>query len=254
MKVWVRVILYTFMLSYILLYNLRHFYAISAFIWFWTLLYDPKLNTYILTTFLTNILTTFWFYKSHTIGYFWVSIINELEWLHKYKSGAVHKYSIEVYRYSPTSCYKAPSLLLPTCRKIFVCNYRNIFEESSTTFEFIEELLSSNLNLNANFPWKRPIISMNYFERVSQELWPQIKKHVLYITHVLQQSFLNKITIGCLLNFAFLEVYMHLIAIFICNDKIFERIFISVFWILVLSMLNLHFSVNYKAFKLRLHF
>ena len=154
----------------------------------------------------------------------------------------------------PPHVTKLPVYYYPHAEIFLVCNYRNIFEESSTTFEFIEELLSSNLNLNANFPWKRPIISMNYFERVSQELWPQIKKHVLYIIHVLQQSFLNKITIGCLLNFASLEVYMHLIAIFICNDKIFERIFISVFWILVLSMLNLHFSVNYKAFKLRLHF
>ena len=47
-----------------------------------------------------------------------------------------------------------------------------------------------------------------------------------------------------------LEVCMHLITNFICNDTIFERIFISDFsiWILVFSMLDLHFSVNYKVF------
>ena len=71
-----------------------------------------------------------------------------------------------------------------------------------------------------------------------------------------EQSFLNKITTGCLLNFSFIEVCMHLIANFICNDTIFERIFISDFsiWILVFSMLNLHFSVNYKAFQSALSF
>ena len=71
-----------------------------------------------------------------------------------------------------------------------------------------------------------------------------------------EQSFLNKITTGCLLNFSFLEVCMHLTANFICNDTIFERIFISDFsiWILVFSMLNLHFSVNYKAFQSALAF
>ena len=35
-----------------------------------------------------------------------------------------------------------------------------------------------------------------------------------------EQSFLNKITTGCLLNFSFLEVCMHLIANFTCNDTI----------------------------------
>ena len=54
------------------------------------------------------------------------------------------------------------------------------------------------------------------------------------------------LTTGCLLNFSFLKVYTHLTANFIYNDTIFERIFISVFWILVFSMLNLHFSVNYS--------
>ena len=62
---------------------------------------------------------------------------------------------------------------------------------------------------------------------------------------------LNKITTGCLLNFSFLEVCLHLTASFTCNDTIFERIFNSDFsiWILVFSMLNLHSSVNYKAFQ-----
>ena len=64
-----------------------------------------------------------------------------------------------------------------------------------------------------------------------------------------EQSFLNKITIGCLLNFSFVEVCMYVIADFICNDTIFERIFFPDFsiWILVFAMLNLHFSVNYEA-------
>ena len=67
---------------------------------------------------------------------------------------------------------------------------------------------------------------------------------------------LNTINTGCLLSFSFLEVCMHLIANAICNDTIFERIFISDFslWILVFLMLNLHFSVNYKAFQSALAF
>ena len=71
-----------------------------------------------------------------------------------------------------------------------------------------------------------------------------------------EQSFFNKVTTGCLLNFSFLKVCMHLIVNFICNDTIFERIFISDFssWILVFSILNLHFSVNYKAFQSALKF
>ena len=102
--------------------------------------------------------------------------------------------------------------------------------------------------MNANFPWKRLMISMNYFERVFPEFWPQIKKHILYRTYVLQNShfWTMLLTTGCLLNFSFLKVYTHLTANFIYNDTIFERIFISVFWILVFSMLNLHFSVNYS--------
>ena len=80
--------------------------------------------------------------------------------------------------------------------------------------------------------------------------------HIVQNICLTEQSFLNKITTGCLLNFSFLEVCMHLTANFICNDKIFERIFISDFsiWILVFSMLNLHFSVNYKAFQSALAF
>ena len=71
-----------------------------------------------------------------------------------------------------------------------------------------------------------------------------------------EQSLLNKITTGCLLNFSFLEVCMHVTANFICNDKIFERIFISDFpiRILVFSMSNLHFSVNYKVSQSALAF
>ena len=36
--------------------------------------------------------------------------------------------------------------------------------------------------MNVNFSWKRPIISMTYFERVFQDFWPQIKKQILYRT------------------------------------------------------------------------
>ena len=43
-----------------------------------------------------------------------------------------------------------------------------------------------------------------------------------------------------------LEVCMHLIANFTCNDTIFISDF-SI-WILVFSVLDLHFSVNYKVF------
>ena len=42
--------------------------------------------------------------------------------------------------------------------------------------------------MNVNFPWKRPILSMNYLERVFQEFWPPIKKQILYRTYALQNS------------------------------------------------------------------
>ena len=79
---------------------------------------------------------------------------------------------------------------------------------------------------------------------------------ILQIICLIEQSFLNKITTGSLLNFSFLEVCMYLIASFTCNDTILEIIFILDFsiWILVFSMLNLHFSVNYKAFQSALAF
>ena len=80
--------------------------------------------------------------------------------------------------------------------------------------------------------------------------------HIAQNTCLTEQPFLNKITTGCLLNFFFLEVGMHLIANFTRNDTIFERIFFSDFsiWILVFSMLNLHFSVDYKSFQSALAF
>ena len=89
---------------------------------------------------------------------------------------------------------------------------------------------------------------------VFQEFWPQMKKHIVQNICFKEQSFLNKITTGCLLNFSFLDVYTHLIANLKCNNTIFERIFISVFWILVFLMLNVHFSVNCKAFPSALAF
>ena len=52
--------------------------------------------------------------------------------------------------------------------------------------------------MNVNFPWERPtpwrynismpILSMNYFRRVFQEFWPQIKRQILCRTYVLQNS------------------------------------------------------------------
>ena len=67
--------------------------------------------------------------------------------------------------------------------------------------------------------------------------------HIVQNICLMERSFLNKITTGCLLNFSFLEVRVHLVANFTCNDTILERIFISHFsiWILVFSMLTLPF-------------
>ena len=75
--------------------------------------------------------------------------------------------------------------------------------------------------------------------------------HIVQNICLTEQSILNKIITGYMLNFSVLEVCMHLIANFICNDTTFQRIFISDFsiWILVFSILNIHFSVNYKAFQ-----
>ena len=62
-----------------------------------------------------------------------------------------------------------------------------------------------------------------------------------------EESFLNKITTGSLLNFSFLEVCMHLIANFTCNDTIFERIFISDFSIYIFQLIT-------RLLKVGLHF
>ena len=42
--------------------------------------------------------------------------------------------------------------------------------------------------MNVNFPWKRRILSLNYFARAFQEFLPQIKKQILCRTYVLQNS------------------------------------------------------------------
>ena len=68
---------------------------------------------------------------------------------------------------------------------------------------------------HVNLVWKRPILSMNYFERALQELWPQIKEQILYRIYFLQNShYLRKITTDC---FSFLKVCMHLISNFTCK-------------------------------------
>ena len=142
----------------------------------------------------------------------------------------------------------------------------------------LKNICSKNLiyrNFNRN--------SLNRYWRFSIWMWISLKKtynkyellrtcfsRILVTdkeTHIVQnrcltkQSFLNKITISSLLNFFFslslyaLDAYlMH--SNFTCNHSIFERIFISDFsiWILVFSMLNLHFSVNYKDFQCALAF
>ena len=54
------------------------------------------------------------------------------------------------------------------------------------------------------FPWKRPIISLNYFECVFQEFWPQTKKQILYRTYVLQNShFSTKLPLAACGTFLF---------------------------------------------------
>ena len=108
---------------------------------------------------------------------------------------------------------------------------------------------------------------MNYFVYellrtcFSRILVTDKETHIVQNRCLTKQSFLNKITISSLLNFFFslslyaLDAYlMH--SNFTCNHSIFERIFISDFsiWILVFSMLNLHFSVNYKDFQCALAF
>ena len=55
-----------------------------------------------------------------------------------------------------------------------------------------------------NFPWKIPVISMNYFECAFQEFWPQMKKYMLYRTHVLQNShFWTKLPLATCETFLF---------------------------------------------------
>ena len=86
----------------------------------------------------------------------------------------------------------------------------------------------------------------------SQRLATDEETHIVQNICLTELSFLNKITAGCLLNFSFLEVCMHLIAIFTRNDTIFERIFISDFsiWILVFYI----FQLITRLFKAGLHF
>ena len=58
--------------------------------------------------------------------------------------------------------------------------------------------------VNLNFPWKRPILSMNYFERVFQEFWSQIKKQILRRTYVLQNNhFWTKLPLAACVTFLF---------------------------------------------------
>ena len=127
-------------------------------------------------------------------------------------------------------------------------------------------MIQRNCNRNSpsvNFPCKCEFSLKKTYNKYelfrtcfSRILATDKETHIVQNTCFTEQSFLNKIATGCLLNFSFLEVCMHLIANFICNDTIFERTFISDFsiWILVFSMLNLHFSLNYRAFQSALAF
>ena len=57
------------------------------------------------------------------------------------------------------------------------------------------------------------------------------KSNIVQNICLTNQSYLSKITTGCLQNFSFLEVCMHLIANFTCRDTIFERIWSSCYGI-----------------------
>ena len=64
---------------------------------------------------------------------------------------------------------------------------------------------------------------MNYFERVFQELWLQIKEQILYRKCLTEQTFLSKSTIGCLWNFCFLEVCVNLVSNFTCKIQFLKE-------------------------------
>ena len=69
--------------------------------------------------------------------------------------------------------------------------------------------------MNVNFPWKGPVISMNYFERVFQEFLSQIKKHLLHRIHVLQNShFWTKLPLAACWTFFFSKLVCTLLLIF----------------------------------------
>ena len=57
------------------------------------------------------------------------------------------------------------------------------------------------------------------------------KSNIVQNICLTNQSYLSKITTGCLQNFSFLEVCMYLIANFTCRDTIFERIWSSCYGI-----------------------
>ena len=103
-----------------------------------------------------------------------------------------------------------------------------------------KNLIQRNCNRNSrpvNFPCECDFSLKKTYNKY--ELLPTCFLRILATeeeTHIVQniclteQSFLNKITTGSLLNFSFLEVFMHLIVNFTCNNTIFERIKFQIFW------------------------
>ena len=92
----------------------------------------------------------------------------------------------------------------------------------------------SRNSLSGNFPCEYEFSlkkTYNKYELLrtcfSRILATDKETHIVQNICLTEQSFLNKITTGCLWNFSFLEVCMHLIANFTCKDRIFEIIWSS---------------------------
>ena len=101
--------------------------------------------------------------------------------------------------------------------------------------------------MNVNFHWKRPILSMNNFESVFQEFWPQIKKKIVYRTHVLQNShFWAKLSLTACWTFVFSKfvyIWFLILHVRIQSLKEFWVVATESFWIELIE------AIVYKCSK-----
>ena len=103
--------------------------------------------------------------------------------------------------------------------------FKNICSKNLMQRNCNKNIRSVNFPCESKFSMKKTYTKYELLQRCFSRILATDKEtNIVQNICLTEQSFLNKITTGCLWNFFFLEVSMHLIAHFTCKDTSFERI------------------------------